>query len=180
MTDDEVEAERKRWELMAAAKRAFALPSDPSKEHGPRPLSRRPRMADDLRERVLRAMCHSNCPSAGAGSSGECEAKCTAPLSHLESELGGYADAALSAHLAWAREREVAKRLQDAAPHVVTQRDLYLEAAATIAALEARVERLLDALGELHDEQNGPPLIRREKQWQAAMDKAVAALKEQP
>lgn len=35
---------------------------------------------------------------------------------------------------------------------------------------------LLEALQDLYDEQEGPPLIRRHRQWQAAIDKARAAI----
>ena len=35
----------------------------------------------------------------------------------------------------------------------------------------------LDTLRELHDHQNGPPLVKYEKRWQAAMDRAIAILK---
>ena len=41
-----------------------------------------------------------------------------------------------------------------------------------------RIRRLEDALRVLHDEQNGPPLLRRKKSWQAAMGKAAALLEE--
>ena len=34
----------------------------------------------------------------------------------------------------------------------------------------------LSALRDLHDEQNGPPLETRRKQWQAAMDRAIEVL----
>ena len=40
------------------------------------------------------------------------------------------------------------------------------------------VERLGEALRSLYDEQNGPPLLNRETQWQAAMDEALVLLKE--
>ena len=43
--------------------------------------------------------------------------------------------------------------------------------------LEAENERLKEALQSLYDEQNGPPLIRYQKSWEAAMDKAEQALK---
>ena len=43
-------------------------------------------------------------------------------------------------------------------------------------AAEAREAVLRDALQGLYDEQNGPPLIRRETDWQMAMRDAVAAL----
>ena len=39
-------------------------------------------------------------------------------------------------------------------------------------------ERLLVALRNLYDEQNGPPLILHRKTWQAAYDNAAALLKE--
>ena len=43
--------------------------------------------------------------------------------------------------------------------------------------LLAENERLKEALQSLYDEQNGPPLIRYQKSWEAAMDKAEQALK---
>ena len=45
-------------------------------------------------------------------------------------------------------------------------------------AAQDRIRRLEDALRILHDEQNGPPLLRRKKFWQAAMGKAAALLEE--
>ncbi len=42
--------------------------------------------------------------------------------------------------------------------------------------LEAELAAYKDVLQELRDEQNGPPLLRREKQWQAAMDKTDGLL----
>ena len=45
-----------------------------------------------------------------------------------------------------------------------------------IAAVEAQRDALLEALQALYDEQESPPLIRRHRQWQAAMDKARAAI----
>ena len=44
--------------------------------------------------------------------------------------------------------------------------------------LESKKDDALDALRELHDEQNGPPLLTREKQWQVAMGKAEKILRE--
>lgn len=38
-------------------------------------------------------------------------------------------------------------------------------------------DALLEALQDLCDEQEGPPLVRRHRQWQAAIDKARAAIK---
>lgn len=38
------------------------------------------------------------------------------------------------------------------------------------------IEELADALRNLYDQQNGPPLIRHEKKWQAAMDQAKKML----
>lgn len=35
---------------------------------------------------------------------------------------------------------------------------------------------LLEVLQDLYDEQEGPPLIRRHRQWQAAIDKARSAI----
>ena len=45
-----------------------------------------------------------------------------------------------------------------------------------IAAVEAQRDALLEALQALYDEQEGPPLIRRQAQWEAAMNKARAAI----
>lgn len=41
----------------------------------------------------------------------------------------------------------------------------------------AQRDALLEALQALYDEQEGPPLIRRHRQWQDAIDKARAAIK---
>lgn len=38
------------------------------------------------------------------------------------------------------------------------------------------LNEILTALRDLHDEQNGPPLETRRKQWQAAMDRAIEVL----
>ena len=46
-----------------------------------------------------------------------------------------------------------------------------------IAAVEAQREVLLAALQALYDEQQGPPLIRHQAAWEAAMQKARAAIK---
>jgi hypothetical protein len=40
------------------------------------------------------------------------------------------------------------------------------------------IERLREALRDLLDEQNGPPLVRRADEWQAAVDQARAVLGE--
>lgn len=40
------------------------------------------------------------------------------------------------------------------------------------------IDALRAALQDLYDEQNGPPSIRREKQWQAAFDAAEKLLKQ--
>jgi hypothetical protein len=52
-----------------------------------------------------------------------------------------------------------------------------------VVGLENEIERLRSELIEarrvlqdLRDEQNGPPLLRREKEWQAAMDAAESVL----
>ncbi len=44
--------------------------------------------------------------------------------------------------------------------------------------LQAKLDKAINALRNLHDEQNGPPLLRREKQWQAACDAAGDILEE--
>jgi hypothetical protein len=44
------------------------------------------------------------------------------------------------------------------------------------ARLLAVNAELVEALQDLYDEQNGPPLIRHEAKWHAAMDSARAAL----
>ncbi len=44
--------------------------------------------------------------------------------------------------------------------------------------LEKDKKQLLEALRNLHDEQNGPPLLKYEKDWRAAMDRAKWLLKE--
>ena len=43
--------------------------------------------------------------------------------------------------------------------------------------LIAQRDALLEALQALYDEQNGPPLIRHQAAWEAAMEKARAAIK---
>ena len=45
------------------------------------------------------------------------------------------------------------------------------------AALKAQRDALLEALQALYDEQQGPPLIRHQAAWEAAMQKARAAIK---
>ena len=45
-------------------------------------------------------------------------------------------------------------------------------------AMHVANARLLVALRNLYDEQNGPPLILHRKTWQAAYDNAAALLKE--
>ncbi len=44
--------------------------------------------------------------------------------------------------------------------------------------LRAQLDKAINALHNLYDEQNGPPLLRREKQWQEAYDEAGDILKE--
>ena len=46
-----------------------------------------------------------------------------------------------------------------------------------IAAVEAQRDALLEALQALYDEQNGPPLLRHQSAWEAAIEKARAAIK---
>ena len=45
-----------------------------------------------------------------------------------------------------------------------------------LAEAKAEIERLREALQNLFDEQNGPPLIRDEKYWRKAMDTAEKLL----
>ena len=45
-----------------------------------------------------------------------------------------------------------------------------------LAAVEAQRDALLEALQALYDEQQGPPLIRHQAAWEAAMQKARAAI----
>lgn len=49
---------------------------------------------------------------------------------------------------------------------------------AEVERLRADNARLCDALRGIYDEQNGPPLIRRQAQWEAAMTKTRACLEE--
>ena len=46
-----------------------------------------------------------------------------------------------------------------------------------VLELKAQRDALLEALQALYDEQNGPPLIRHQAAWEAAMEKARAAIK---
>lgn len=46
------------------------------------------------------------------------------------------------------------------------------------AEIKAKNASLRSALQYLYDEQNGAPLVRREKQWQAAMNEAEKLLKQ--
>lgn len=50
----------------------------------------------------------------------------------------------------------------------------------TVQSLLAEVGRLREALENLLDEQNGPPLMRRQKEWEAAVAKGRAALAPTP
>ena len=47
-----------------------------------------------------------------------------------------------------------------------------------VEQLQAELDKALKALRNLHDVQNGPPLLRHEKQWQAAYDEAGNVLEE--
>ena len=46
-----------------------------------------------------------------------------------------------------------------------------------VEVLKSELSDVLKALRDLHDEQNGPPLIRREDDWNKAMGKAYRILK---
>ena len=52
------------------------------------------------------------------------------------------------------------------------------ERAGQIKQLQAKLAKVLNALRNLHDVQNGPPLLRHQKQWQAAYDEAGDVLEE--
>jgi len=45
-----------------------------------------------------------------------------------------------------------------------------------ISQIKALYKPLLDALQDLYDEQNGPPLIRDKDSWEKAMEKAKQAI----
>lgn len=45
-----------------------------------------------------------------------------------------------------------------------------------IRDLRQRLSQAVDALQELHDRQNGPPLLRYQEQWERAMNLAEAVL----
>ena len=45
-----------------------------------------------------------------------------------------------------------------------------------VAAIRKENKALKEALQDLYDEQNGPPLLRDKASWQAAMDKACKLL----
>ncbi len=64
---------------------------------------------------------------------------------------------------------------------IVLRHDSVDMAIATLGRMlfEAKHEPI-EALRFLYDEQNGPPLLRRAKQWQAAMDLAAEILKDAP
>ncbi len=47
-----------------------------------------------------------------------------------------------------------------------------------VLGLRAALDKVLKALRNLHDGQNGPPLLRHEKTWQAAYDEAGNVLEE--
>lgn len=53
----------------------------------------------------------------------------------------------------------------------------YAQCSAGCKHWQAELDTANDALQDLYDEQNGPPLLRHEKSWQAAMDKAEEVLK---
>ncbi len=56
------------------------------------------------------------------------------------------------------------------------ERQGFTVAANELRRLHAQRDALLEALQDLCDEQEGPPLVRRHRQWQAAIDKARAAI----
>ena len=62
----------------------------------------------------------------------------------------------------------------------LSQADFVREFGEKLLTLNTENERLREALQELYDWQNGPPLIRKAKQWQAAMDKAEKLLPDWP
>ena len=60
--------------------------------------------------------------------------------------------------------------------HTLEPLDECVEAADEIERLRTQVAALCEALENLLDEQNGPPLIGSAASWQAAVDQARAAL----
>lgn len=63
-----------------------------------------------------------------------------------------------------------------AAPDGEYVTDIDCDCGATYYTLTSCIAELVDALRELRDRQNGPPLIRDAAQWEAAMAKADAVL----
>lgn len=59
---------------------------------------------------------------------------------------------------------------------LVTNRDCPCALERELTAITAERDLLCACLRDLVDEQNGAPLELRRKQWQAAMDEALAAL----
>jgi len=76
------------------------------------------------------------------------------------------------------RDRDAGKALREAGNDFqkAVEKRTY-EAVAAVMAAEAALAEALDALDELHDWQNGPPLIKYEKEWHAADQKASAVLR---
>lgn len=62
----------------------------------------------------------------------------------------------------------------------VERASLLSEAADELDRRRAEIAELREALEALYDEQNGPPLFARERQWKAAMERAKVALASSP
>jgi len=74
------------------------------------------------------------------------------------------------------RLREIVAGFNGLRPSIV----VYSEAAADrLAELQAENKRLKEALELLVAAQNGPPLVRDQFEWEAAMEAALAALREE-
>ncbi len=72
------------------------------------------------------------------------------------------------------KERTLLNRIYKTSTAALTPKPEWLK------ALTPELEEYKKALEDLYNEQNGPPLIRREKHWQAAYDKAGELLTPEP
>lgn len=62
--------------------------------------------------------------------------------------------------------------------HILDKIDMKDFAAFCLERREQQISELRDLLEQLADIQNGPPLIRHEKEWRELMDKIYTKLKE--